>query len=171
MTMKPLALIQFYDSSLVTKLFGVRYYRQMIPVALWISRMGDGWLYLLIGMGAWLTLGWEQGYFAALLLGFAIERPVYYVLKNSLRRDRPFHVLAIKNQVSPSDQFSFPSGHTSAAFMFASITASFFPALAIPLGIWALLVGFSRIVLGVHYPTDVMVGMLMGMSLAQLALA
>ncbi len=168
--MKPLALIQSYDSSLVTKLFGVRYYQQMIPVALWVSRMGDGWLYLIIGMGAWFTLGWEQGYFAALLLGYAIERPVYYVLKNSLRRDRPFHVLAIKNQVSPSDQFSFPSGHTSAAFMFATITASFFPMLAIPLGIWALLVGFSRIVLGVHYPTDVMVGVVMGVSLAQLAL-
>lgn len=169
--MKPLALIQFYDSSLVTKLFAARYYQKILPIAFILSRLGDGWLYVLVGVWSWLVLGWEQGYFSVLLLAYAIERPVYYVLKNSLRRDRPFHALAIKNQVKPSDQFSFPSGHTSAAFLFATVTVGFVPVLLLPLFMFACLVGGSRIVLGVHYPTDVLVGAALGVGLAQLALA
>ena len=105
-----------------------------------------------------------------LLMGFAIERPVYLVLKNVLKRNRPFRVLAIRNEVDPSDQFSFPSGHTCAAFLFTTLVCHTLPVLWIPLLIWATLVGLSRIVLGVHYPTDVLVGAVLGLSIGQLTL-
>jgi undecaprenyl-diphosphatase len=68
--------------------------------------------------------------------------------------------------VTPSDQFSFPSGHTSAAFMVATITGFFMPLLMLPLLLWAALVGFSRVVLGVHFPTDTLVGMVLGVSVS-----
>ncbi|WP_154222603.1 phosphatase PAP2 family protein [Marinicella rhabdoformis] len=168
--MKPLALIQFYESSLVTKLFGARYYQRVLPVAIVLSRLGDGWLYVLAGLLSLLTQGWEYGYFMTLFWAFVIERPVYYVLKNSLRRDRPFKVLEIQNQVKPSDQFSFPSGHTSGAFVFVAVTASYFPLLLWPLLLFASLIGLSRIILGVHYPTDVLVGAVLGVGLAQLVI-
>ncbi len=168
--MKPLDLIQSVDASLVDKLFSARHYQLILPVCRRLSAMGDGWLYLLVGLTSMVFNGWQHWYFWGLLLAFAIERPCYYILKNSLKRNRPFRVMAIKNQVNPSDQFSFPSGHTSAAFLFAALTAAALPALWLPLLIWALVVGVSRVVLGVHFPTDILVGALLGTGLGQLSL-
>lgn len=169
--MKPLQLIQFYDSSLVIKLFSARHYHSILPVARLVSRLGDGHFYLVAGLLSWLIQGWDYGLFAALLLVFAIERPVYYLLKNTLRRNRPFCVLAIESQVKPSDRFSFPSGHTSAAFAFAIVCMQFFPLLSLPLLLLAAAIGFSRIVLGVHYPTDILMGVLLGIVIAYFSLS
>ena len=132
--------------------------------------MGDGWLYGLVGLFALLFNGVNHWYFWVLALAFAIERPCYYLLKNTLKRNRPFRVMDIKNQVNPGDQFSFPSGHTSAAFLFFTVTAAAVPILWLPLFIWAATVGLSRVVLGVHFPTDVVVGALLGVGLGQLTL-
>jgi undecaprenyl-diphosphatase len=117
------------------------------------------------------VLYWQEGIdsrcLAAILLAFLIERPIYFVLKNSLKRNRP--EASIKNfhsVITPSDQFSFPSGHTSAAFMMATLLGFYFPSLSILLYGWAALVGCSRVVLGVHFPTDILVGALLGISVA-----
>ncbi|MEQ1531779.1 MAG: phosphatase PAP2 family protein, partial [Methylococcales bacterium] len=107
----------------------------------------------------------------AMLLGFVIERPVYFILKNSLKRNRPQAALEnFRSIITPSDQFSFPSGHTSAAFMMATLISYFIPALMIPLFSWAALVGFSRVILGVHFPTDTLVGVALGVGSALFSL-
>ena len=168
--MKPLDLIQAADVSLVKKLFASRFHIALIPLAKKCSNTGDGWMYLLAALLASFSYTEHRIYVLSLLLGFAIERPIYYLLRNLLRRNRPFRVLGIQNSVNPSDQFSFPSGHTSAAFMFCLLTVNAFPVLLWPLLIWASAVGFSRVVLGVHYPTDILVGAIMGVTLAQLSL-
>ncbi|RPI71304.1 MAG: phosphatase PAP2 family protein [Desulfobacteraceae bacterium] len=99
----------------------------------------------------------------ATLIAFGVELPLYKLIKNMTKRDRPFVAMQqVQTTVRPSDQFSFPSGHTAAAFMMAVLVAYFMPFLAVPALGWAGLVGFSRIYLGVHYPTDVLAGMTLG---------
>ena len=166
--MKPLEAIQHYDVSLINKLISNRFYPNLVKTSHIFSKLGDGWLYAVVGLTSMAVHGLRDPYFWALALAFAIERPIYYVLKNSLKRDRPFKLQVIKNHVVPSDQFSFPSGHTSAAFLFIMISASFIPLLFIPLFAGAFLIGCSRVILGVHYPTDILVGMVMGVSIAKI---
>jgi len=76
-----------------------------------------------------------------------------------VRRARPWFDI---NAAIPPDRFSFPSGHTAAAFAIALSLLGAAPALVIPALILAFAVGFARIYLGVHYPIDVVFGALLG---------
>ncbi len=137
-----------------------------------ITRSGDGYLYPFLGVMI-LLLDWKLGLKVVLtgLLAFAIELPLYKLIKSKTTRLRPFEALpGIKNLIHAPDRYSFPSGHTAAAFIMAMVIGSGFPVLLIPLLAWASLVGLSRIYLGVHFPTDVLVGMIWGTISATLAI-
>ncbi len=97
------------------------------------------------------------------LVAFALELAAYRVIKQTVRRNRPFEVVAgVACRRRPSDRFSFPSGHTAAAFVAATLIAEIYPPLLPAAGLWALAVGISRVHLGVHFPSDVVAGMLLG---------
>ena len=143
-----------------------RKHRQMwIKLARLISKTADGQLYVVVGI---VLL--SAGLYTALkvcLAAFAVERAIYFVTKNLFKRDRPPQAIpGFKSIVQPSDQFSFPSGHSSAAFMMATIGSIFVPAAIIPLFVWATFVAFSRVLLGVHFPTDTLAGATLGASVA-----
>ena len=137
-----------------------------------ISFIGDGWFYGLYLL--YLYLSKTELFKPALyvvLIAFALELPIYCLLKNTIRRVRPFNAHnEVENMVYPLDEFSFPSGHTSAAFLVATVIAYFTPFLAIPLFIFAFLVGMSRIYLGVHYPSDILGGIIFGTGMAKVAI-
>ena len=129
-----------------------------------LSRTGDGHLYAL-AIAALYLFGdrFEERILAVAVLAFALELPAFFVLKNSIRRDRPCDVVGTSRKaVQPSDKFSMPSGHTSAAFLVATLVFIFAEPMAEVAFVWASLVGMSRVVLGVHYPSDVAAGALLG---------
>lgn len=169
--MKLLTSIHKYDVFMFTWLVNARLHGVLAKTSRYVSKTGDGQLYVLVaGLLCWFD-GLGSYFLQAILLGFCIERPVYFVLKNGLKRNRPQAALEnFRSVITPSDKFSFPSGHTSAAFMMATIISFFIPALIIPLYFWAAVVGFSRVVLGVHFPTDTLVGMVLGISSALFSL-
>lgn len=131
----------------------------------WISKSADGPVYALLAM--WLY--WQGDavglqFVSLLALAFCIELPAYLLLKNLFRRQRPAVALAgqIRAHIEPSDRFSLPSGHTAGAFVLVSAAALYAP-LWLPLLLaWGLAVGLSRVLLGVHFPGDILAGMILG---------
>lgn len=132
-----------------------------ITLSRWVSRTADGHLYGIAAVFFGLIGLWNI--VNILFIGFLIERSLYFFLKNKLKRNRPQQAIpGFQSVIQPSDQFSFPSGHTSAAFLTLGITSAFYPSLSIPLLAWATWVGISRVMLGVHFPTDIVAGALLG---------
>lgn len=131
-----------------------------------VSWLGDGWIwYALILSQLLLPDGTFPAVHLALTGGAGLL--AYKFIKRHAVRERPFITHpAISCAAAPLDRYSFPSGHTLHAVSFAILGAHYWPALAAPLAAFAVLVALSRIVLGLHYPTDVAAGALLGSGLA-----
>ena len=87
------------------------------------------------------------------------------VIKNIVKRQRPYEMDNLIDKLTGGGGFSFPSGHTADAFVIATAVTLLLKRnrwLLVPLWIWALMVGYSRIMLGVHYLSDVAASMLIG---------
>jgi undecaprenyl-diphosphatase len=129
------------------------------------TRCGDGWLWYGIGAGVLLFGGPER--FLALLstiTAVAIGIALFLTLKRSFGRKRPAepHCWAT---LLPPDQFSFPSGHTITAFAVAVSLGVFYPAMFLELLFCAASVACSRILLGMHFLSDVVAGGVLGAGL------
>jgi undecaprenyl-diphosphatase len=158
------ASITRWDIVWLTAIFGLHSKRLLAVAMPQISRTADGFCYPLLAM---VVLAADpaagRSFLTAAVVAFALELPAYKLLKQFVKRDRPCEILpGVEGRVTPSDQFSFPSGHTAAAFLVATVLGHVYPHLLPIAGTWALAVGFSRIYLGVHYPTDVLAGMVLG---------
>jgi len=135
----------------------------------WVMTSGTGWLlFLLLATFVDRRRGWKATRAVAPALWLAtatVEHPI----KKWFRRRRPFIYLieAIIVGRKPGS-YSFPSGHSAAAFAGALLLAREYPASARGFFGLASLVAFSRIYLGVHYPGDVLSGSLVGMVLAKI---
>lgn len=141
-------------------------------ISRWISRLGDGYCYLILAL---LLIAFEVQHsnelFTTALAAFGVELPLYLLFKNTIRRNRPAEAITgFSAFLAPSDKFSFPSGHTAAAFLMATLIASFYPEYTLLSYSTAALIGSSRVLLGVHFPTDIVAGIVLGVGAASLAL-
>ena len=129
---------------------------------------------LWFALAAVLSLaGGERGRRAALdgLVSIAVPSAVVNAaLKPLGRRRRPERGEPLARHVRMPRSRSFPSGHAASAFTFATGTAATQPRVAMPLRGLAALVAYSRVHTGVHFPGDVLVGSLLGVTLSQVTL-
>jgi len=133
-----------------------------------ISRLGDGMFWYALILMLALFAG-HRGVLAALQMTAVglVAALLYRTLKRWTKRPRPFRAHAeITPYIAPLDEFSFPSGHTLHAVSFSLIALAWFPWLAPLLVPFTVLVAISRIVLGMHYPSDVLAATLIGGALA-----
>jgi undecaprenyl-diphosphatase len=136
------------------------------------TRGGDGWLWYILG-AAILLFGGDDRFRAvgagavAAFSGIAI----FLTLKRAAHRRRPScfepHCWAT---LLPPDQFSFPSGHTITAFAVAISLSHYYPELRAGLIFCAVSVAASRILLGMHFLSDVLAGAAIGTLLARAAI-
>jgi undecaprenyl-diphosphatase len=132
-----------------------------------ISRLGDGvFWYLLM-----LAFAVESAHGAQIALQMAVagllSLALYRRLKQKLVRERPYISHAgIEAGTAPLDRYSFPSGHTLHAVCFTTVACAYVPELLPVLLPFTCLVAASRVVLGLHYPTDVAAGAALGFGIA-----
>lgn len=136
-----------------------------------ISRLGDGlfWYSLML---VFAVLYYPDGLKAALHMGGValVGLLLYKQTKDRMVRQRPSLTWAqIHRGAAPLDPYSFPSGHTLHAVSFTIIALSYYPALWWLLVPFSVLVALSRLILGLHYPSDVLAGALIGAGLAMLS--
>ncbi len=131
------------------------------------SRLGDGifWYSLMAALPLVYGLTGLQASLHMLMTG-GLALLLYKLLKGATRRARPCdQVHDITALVPPLDRYSFPSGHTLHAVAFSTVALSYFPGLGWILIPLTTLIALSRIILGLHYPSDVLMGILIGLAL------
>ena len=160
-----------FDSNVCVAVNHTSQYRLIRDCFRIVSRLGDGvfWYALMIGI---LVLHGSEGVLPVVhmvMAGF-IGTLLYKWLKGKTLRPRPYEVREdIWLTGKPLDKFSFPSGHTLHAVVFGIVGLSYFPQLSIIVIPFMIMVGLSRVVLGLHYPSDVIAGALIGALIAALS--
>jgi len=160
-----LSTVTRYDSIAFRWCMSRKRVAKIASISRMISRLGDGYFYAILGLTMlWLEEQSGSDFLLTGLIAFAIEIPIYLLCKNLIRRQRPcdddtdFNAFLV-----PSDKFSFPSGHTAAAFVMASLCNYYYPESGPFAYILATMIGSSRVLLGVHYPTDIAAGIVLGL--------
>ncbi|NMB45407.1 MAG: phosphatase PAP2 family protein [Firmicutes bacterium] len=137
-------------------------------LSVWVTRTGSAGFTIGITLAA-IFAGLSQRRSPYVIAGsralaaLASSHFVSHVVKRLVNRPRPiFRLEQIRTFNVPICAYSFPSGHTTASFAVGISYALAFPGYSLLWVVWAALVGWSRIYVGVHYPTDVLAGSLVG---------
>ncbi|HEV2289881.1 MAG TPA: phosphatase PAP2 family protein [Candidatus Acidoferrales bacterium] len=159
--------IQSNDYRLMKRVHRWRAPRWFRLFMIYATRLGDGWLWYAIGV-LLVFFGGPSRFPAigsaglAALLGIALFR----FLKQVSKRPRPCEIEPhCWSVILPPDQFSFPSGHSITAFAVSIVLGSFYPELQVCLLFAAASIAVSRIILGMHFLSDVIVGSVIGILL------
>lgn len=137
----------------------------LTPIVKFITTLGNAGILWIIFSALFLCFKKTRkiGFMTSLSLIFDLLA-VNVVFKNLFARTRPYEVIeGLTSLIGQQSDFSFPSGHTAASFAFATVILLTAPKkYSVPTLVLATLIAFSRIYLGVHYPTDILGGIIIG---------
>ncbi|MDK2820619.1 MAG: undecaprenyl-diphosphatase [Clostridia bacterium] len=134
----------------------------------WFTFLGSAAFVIILSL-TMVIMGREQTRWAGCQALFTLlgSHLVVHYSKGWIRRHRPYLTLpGTRYLAKPWQDFSFPSGHTAASFSLAVVFALNFPGFTLPLITAAGLTGFSRLYVGMHYPSDVLGGATVGILFA-----
>ncbi len=139
-------------------------------LAVVLAHSGDSWFWLIVlGLLWWLGADYWKQLALVMIIGIGVTALVVLVIKFTVRRRRPQGEWG--RIYRSTDPHSFPSGHAARSTMLAVIALGMGPLwLGLSLLLWAPLVGLARIILGVHYPSDIVAGMALGIVMGVLVL-
>jgi undecaprenyl-diphosphatase len=139
----------------------------------WLTYLGSHYAVILFIILSWVITK-QRKILRHLVLLYAIQSAVIYGLKFLVQRQRPLFFLEMASKLSkgPGEILdpSFPSAHATFAFMMATVLSHWFPRYGVIFFILAGFIGWTRIYLGLHYPTDVIAGVLLGYGITKLSL-
>ena len=143
---------------------------QILP---WLTYIGSHFAVILFIILSWIITK-QRKVLRRLFLLYGIQSAVIYGLKFLVKRERPLFFLEMASKLSkgPGEILdpSFPSAHSVFAFMMATLLSHWFPRYRIIFFVIAGFIGWTRIYLGLHYPTDVIAGALLGYGITKLFL-
>lgn len=155
-------LIQNFDSSMMYKVQEL-HTPLLNNIMIFFTKIGDAGLFWLVVGLIFLFIKKYRRVGIVLYLSQLLTVIVTTILKETIERPRPFTTLAdLHPLVAHPTSFSFPSGHSSAAFAGAVIVGYYIKKWIIPAYGVAVLIAFSRLYVGVHYPSDIIVGSIIG---------
>ena len=168
-----LDFIQRWDKRLCVRLNRTLRFSAVLHAFRAISWLGDGIFWYSLMLALLLQYGRDA---ALAVLHMALVGMVctatYKAVKRSTLRPRPYEVMSVVARGAPPlDAFSFPSGHTLHAVAFTLVATAYYPVLAAILVPFTLLVAASRVILGLHYPSDVLAGAAIGAMIAGVSLS
>ncbi len=134
-----------------------------------LAHSGDSWFWLAsIALLWWLGTGYWQRELLIMAVSIVVAAAVVFIVKRAIHRQRPEGEWG--KFYRSTDPHSFPSGHAVRAMMLAVIMLGMSPGTGIILLIWAPLVALARVAMGLHYLSDVIAGMLLGLAIGGIVL-
>jgi undecaprenyl-diphosphatase len=157
-------IIQHIDNSILTFINNNFHNAVLDKLFVFLTTIGnEGLVWILISLLLIITKKYRKVGFISLVALLFTTICGDLILKNIVQRIRPSEGIAqIDLLVKKPSSYSFPSGHSGAAFAAAGVLAYYFIRYAVGIYVFAALIAFSRLYVNVHYPTDVLVGASLG---------
>lgn len=147
-----------------------RFLHRVLP---WVTHLGSHFAVILFVLLSWIITNQLRVLFGLLLL-YALQNFIIYLLKFVIRRQRPLPLHEMKSRVSegPGEIIdpSFPSAHATFSFMMATVLTFYFPRYQVIFFLFAGFIAWTRVYLGLHYPTDAIIGALLGYGITKIFL-
>lgn len=156
--------IQNIDNQIILNIYEFIKNKEILKnILVFITNLGDlGIIWIVFAFLFYFKNSTKKNGFimiTSLFIGFFIGN---LILKNVIARERPFTQLDFIPLITPPTDFSFPSGHSLSSFVGATTIFMFNRKLGAFAYVLAVLIAISRVLLTVHYPTDVIVGAILG---------